>query len=87
MNKIIYSFLFFVCLSSTLFSQIKGIVKDDKGLAVSNANVIVLDSVKEVEAFAITNKLGEFEITDFKLGNKTIQIISINIKSSLFFKH
>ncbi len=74
MNKIIYSLLFFVCLSSTLFSQIKGIVKDDKGLAVSNANVIVLDSVKEVEAFAITNKLGEFEITDFKLGNKTIQI-------------
>ena len=74
MNKIIYSFLFLICLSSTLFSQIKGIVKDDKGLAVSNANVIVLDSVKEVEAFAITNKLGEFEITDFKLGNKTIQI-------------
>ena len=73
-NKIIYSFLFLICLSSTLFSQIKGIVKDDKGLAVSNANVIVLDSVKEVEAFAITNKLGEFEITDFKLGNKTIQI-------------
>ena len=74
MNKIIYSFLFLICLSSTLFSQIKGIVKDDKGLAVPNANVIVLDSVKEVEAFAITNKLGEFEITDFKLGNKTIQI-------------
>ena len=74
MNKIIYSFLFLICLSSTLFSQIKGIVKDDKGLAVPNANVIVLDSAKEVEAFAITNKLGEFEITDFKLGNKTIQI-------------
>ncbi|MDM1549463.1 hypothetical protein HX096_16545 [Empedobacter falsenii] len=73
MNKI-YSLLFFICLSSTLFGQIKGIIKDDKGFVVSNANIIVLDSIKEVEAFAITNKSGEFEISDFKFGNKIIQI-------------
>ena len=74
MNKIIYSLLFFVFLSSTLFSQIKGLVKDNKGLVVPNANIIVLDSVQEIETFAITNHVGEFLIADFSLGNKTIQI-------------
>lgn len=66
--------MFFVFLSSTLFSQIKGLVKDNKGLVVPNANIIVLDSVQEIETFAITNHVGEFLIADFSLGNKTIQI-------------
>ena len=74
MNKIIYSLLFFVFLSSTLFSQIKGLVKDNKGLVVPNANIIVLDSVQEIETFAITNHVGEFLIADFLFFILTIQI-------------
>ncbi|MFV0229115.1 carboxypeptidase-like regulatory domain-containing protein [Empedobacter falsenii] len=73
MNKILIC-LIFIFISSNLFSQIKGLVKDEKGIVMANANIIILDSLQEIEAFAITNKLGGFEITDFKLGNKTIQI-------------
>lgn len=73
MNKIL-TFIFFLLISSNLYSQIKGLVKDEKGIVVPNANVIVLDSVQEIETFAITNSSGEFVISDIEFGNKTIQI-------------
>ena len=73
MNKI-FVYLFFIFLSSNLYSQLKGLVKDDKDIVLANANVIVLDSIKNIETFAITNNLGEFEISNFYLGSKTIQI-------------
>ena len=42
MNKIL-TFILFTFISSNLYSQIKGLVKDEKGIVVANANVIVLD--------------------------------------------
>ncbi|RLZ12801.1 peptidase associated/transthyretin-like domain-containing protein [Faecalibacter macacae] len=73
MNKSFYIIIFFL-LSSIVYSQITGIVKDDKGVLLPNVNIILLDSIQEIEAFAISDKNGEFKIDDFLLGNKTIQI-------------
>ncbi|MBS7332150.1 MAG: TonB-dependent receptor [Weeksellaceae bacterium] len=73
MNKSIYIIIFFL-LSSIVYSQITGIAKDDKGVLLPNVNIILLDSIQEIEAFAISDKNGEFKIDDFTLGNKTIQI-------------
>ena len=73
MNKSIF-FIVYLLLSSVTYAQIKGVVKDDKGIVMSNVNVLLLDSIEEIETFAITNKNGEFIIEEFTLGSKSIQI-------------
>ena len=71
-------FLFMLC--NIVYSQndiyFKGLVTDNKGIAIENANVFI----RETSQSTVTNKSGEFQILFKNISKLTIQITHINFK-------
>lgn len=73
MSKIL-KLIILILLPSFLFSQIKGVVKDDNGNRLPSANVILLDSIQEIEAFAISDKMVIFYLRILLLVSKRYRL-------------